>query len=603
MNEISDTLERMVRKGLIAELAIDPTPGRKSTVVISADGDKKLFDAGAGRQPTPSRRLARAPPPVVASPGLGRRWGFPMGRAAQLLVLLALSGCKCPGGTVADGGVTAGSIATYADFCATQVDVWCAKLVECKTVAAAARADCAGYLGRFCASLDASLERGYRTYHVDVAASCLAAFRAETNCDALSSFFGPSCDGVLTPASPAGGACLAEGDCTAKGEHCVGANCALRCTPQGGLGQGCEYGTTCHDGLWCDPAKVCRAPQAPGGACQGKVYQCDDTSYCDRAQGRCVARPLAGQPCGPDVFDPCATDAWCDNTTRLCRPRATLGQPCTPVSCVAGTYCDRAAAQPTCKAVLADGASCTASWQCASAFGLCDPLLFVCEQLGARAATGQPCTTFHACDNFGDGCKGQLANPDGGRGTAGTCLPKSLGDSCVGSYDCPKASYCDGADGGAGRCRAAGLGTPCRSDSECAADAYCAATACAARGNAGSPCELARASCSGALQCRPTAAGAATGACAAPGLGGDPCAATAGYRQCSLPFECAGSTCAEHGRLGEPCLQVFFGTCIAGSCAGGSSCAAFAADGEACHSGLDCSSASCPAGTCEALCR
>ncbi|MFO0598958.1 MAG: hypothetical protein U0228_26860 [Myxococcaceae bacterium] len=45
MNEISDTLERMVRQGLIAELAVDPAPGKKSTVVISADGDKDLFDA------------------------------------------------------------------------------------------------------------------------------------------------------------------------------------------------------------------------------------------------------------------------------------------------------------------------------------------------------------------------------------------------------------------------------------------------------------------------------------------------------------------------------------------------------------------------------
>lgn len=43
MNEISDTLEQTVQQGLIAELAVDSTPGAKSTVVISADGDKKLF--------------------------------------------------------------------------------------------------------------------------------------------------------------------------------------------------------------------------------------------------------------------------------------------------------------------------------------------------------------------------------------------------------------------------------------------------------------------------------------------------------------------------------------------------------------------------------
>lgn len=59
MNEISDTLERLVQKGLIAELAVDATPGAKSTVVISADGDKQLF--------------ARVKAVVAAAPAL-KRW-------------------------------------------------------------------------------------------------------------------------------------------------------------------------------------------------------------------------------------------------------------------------------------------------------------------------------------------------------------------------------------------------------------------------------------------------------------------------------------------------------------------------------------------------
>lgn len=518
-----------------------------------------------------------------------------------LLLLLTASGCKCGARTSADGGHLPESIPTYADFCTTQVDLWCARLVECKTVAAAARSDCTSYLGRLCKSLDPSLAHGYRAYHSDVAAACLDSFQAQTDCDAVSSFFADACSGVLTPGSPAGGACLAEGDCSAGAERCVGTACTLRCQAQGGVGQPCEFGTNCQRGLWCDATMICRAPQAAGAPCQGKTFQCDDASYCDSAQGKCVAAPAANQPCGPDVFKPCAADAWCDNT-RTCRTRAALGQPCTPISCVAGAYCDRDAAQPTCKTVLADGAPCTASWQCTGDFGICDPTLFVCEQLTALAPTGQSCTTFHPCESFADGCKGEVRNPDGGRGTAGTCAPRALGDACATAYDCPRGSYCDGADGGA-HCQPARPGSPCRYDLDCGAELYCASSGCAARVGAAGACELDRSSCAGALQCRPTATGATTGKCLEPGLGGEPCSVASGYRQCSLPFECVAGTCVEHGRVGQACLQLFFGTCISGSCADGKTCAALAADGELCRSSLDCASASCPAGRCEAVCR
>lgn len=45
MNEISDQLAKKVNPALIAELAIDPRPGQKNQVVITADGDRKLFGA------------------------------------------------------------------------------------------------------------------------------------------------------------------------------------------------------------------------------------------------------------------------------------------------------------------------------------------------------------------------------------------------------------------------------------------------------------------------------------------------------------------------------------------------------------------------------
>ena len=530
-----------------------------------------------------------------------------MGRWVPLFCCV-VAACTCAPGPLPDGGVRSDggviiSVATYADFCSTQVAIWCSKLVECKTVAAAASTDCTDYLGRYCAALNPSLERGYRSYHQDVAASCLTAFQAQTDCDALSSFFGPSCNGVLTAQAPAGQPCLAEGDCAATGEYCVGTGCARTCTPQGGPNQPCAFGTNCDSGLRCDATKTCRGPLPAGSPCQPSMNQCDGNSFCDPVQNRCVVRPVVGQPCSPDVFARCAADGWCDTSTGAprCRARALLGQPCTPVSCVEGAYCDRAAAQPTCKVELADGAPCTSSDECAGSFGVCDPLLFVCERLGDRVATGQPCSTFRQCENFNDSCKGQVPNPDGGRGTAGTCLRKALGDACTTSYDCPRASYCAVGDGGR-RCEAAGLGTPCRDDSECAVEAYCATT-CAARGQAGSPCELARRSCSGSLQCRPTAVGAMTGVCGEPGLAGAPCSEASGYRQCSLPFECASGVCTEHGRESEACLAVFFGSCISGSCANGQSCAPFAAVGQTCRRSLDCAAGTCQSMSCTAACR
>ena len=534
-----------------------------------------------------------------------------MGRWVPLCWLI-VTGCTCAPGALPDGGVrsdggviiTPGSVATYADFCTTQVAIWCSKLVECKTVSVAASVDCTDYLGRYCAALNPSLERGYRRYHPDVATACLTAFQTQTDCDALSSFFGPSCNGVLTPLAPAGGPCLAEGDCAATGEYCVGTGCALTCTPQGGANQPCAFETNCDSGLRCDATKICRGPLPAGSACVSSQNQCDGNTFSDPVQNLCVVRPGAGQPSSVDVFARCAPDAWCDTSTSAaqCRPRAMLGQPCTPVSCVEGAYCDRVAAQPTCKSELVDGAPCTGFDECAGTFGVCDPLLLVCERLGTRVATGQPCSTFRQCENFNDSCKGQVPNPDGGRGIAGTCLRQALGDPCTSSYDCPTTSYCASADGGS-RCEAARLGTPCRDDSECAVEAYCGPTTCLARGQAGSPCDLLNRSCSGSLQCRPTSVGAMTGVCGEPGLAGEPCSAASGYRQCSLPFECVSGVCTEHGRTGEACLQVFFGSCISGSCADRQTCAPFASEGQSCRSSLDCGAGSCQSMTCSAVCR
>lgn len=56
MQEVSEQLERVVQEGLSAGFALESAPGKKNTVVISADGEKKLFDA--------VRAVAAAAPPL-----------------------------------------------------------------------------------------------------------------------------------------------------------------------------------------------------------------------------------------------------------------------------------------------------------------------------------------------------------------------------------------------------------------------------------------------------------------------------------------------------------------------------------------------------------
>jgi hypothetical protein len=111
---------------------------------------------------------------------------------------------------------------------------------------------------------------------------------------------------------------------------------------------------------------TCMGPAQVGQSCTS--LPCDTNLYCDPTTSVCAMLPTLNQSCA--TIGQCLTPYYCNFAKQpaTCDQPAQLGQSCQSVTCDTNLYCDTTTtpAMPTCKALLADGAVCTSSIQCAS---------------------------------------------------------------------------------------------------------------------------------------------------------------------------------------------------------------------------------------------
>lgn len=174
----------------------------------------------------------------------------------------------------------------------------------------------------------------------------------------------------------------------------------------------------------------------------------------------------------------CTVDCCTGTCSGSTKPvRAKIGEACSTLPCTSGSYCEFSTM--TCTALVAAGASCTNSFQCAYGTGCigipktCQPLpkvgepcpdnlcrdqgvvcnaAKICTQVGLP---GAPCTTDLDCSHF-YGC-----------GADGTCGVRDPGGACITNNDCFEAdTYC-----AAGTCSPPQPnGAACADDRDCASD-------------------------------------------------------------------------------------------------------------------------------------
>ena len=254
----------------------------------------------------------------------------------------------------------------------------------------------------FCANAQKEIAAGLISYNATQGAACASAVQALTcaDLDSLTDSAPAACNAALTGTVATGGSCYSGTDCAngfCTSDHSGGA-CPGTCQTFAGLGadctdkdcavgQTCEYsGMTptcmtesavggpcpCKSGLWCDSSgtsPVCKAKLAVGVSCSTGDGSCVSSAKCTGTSPTCQSYLGAGATCtaGTSPLDSlCGAGYLCDGSSK-CVAYPKLGQACSAtVPVCISAYCDLAASSPTCRALLADGASCTFGYQCAS---------------------------------------------------------------------------------------------------------------------------------------------------------------------------------------------------------------------------------------------
>lgn len=262
------------------------------------------------------------------------------------------------------------------------------------------------------------------------------------------------------------------GTCVAIPRVALGASCNLR--PDG------KPFVACAEGLYCGSTTAtsttetkCRTPASVGGSClPGDVRSCADSLYCNTktslcaplagvdqscdgvecATGlycegtrmRCTAPKLAGESCDSA---PCAAGLFCDDSLKCSGPKA-IGEACNRGPCAAPGYCRYSGGSPVCTApipvgsrcsyddicegaascvdgtcvkMLADGASCTWSGECASR---------ICKfSAGTGTCAGGSVPSGGGRSSTSDNCRGIVATSSSSSpGTSGSA-PASGGSA------------------------------------------------------------------------------------------------------------------------------------------------------------------------------
>jgi hypothetical protein len=147
-----------------------------------------------------------------------------------------------------------------------------------------------------------------------------------------------------------------------------GGNCSSLSMSGGLLGDTCEHGLVCAEGL-CRPW-----PKTVGDWCGG-VFDCPGDLSCldPDADGvlTCESRAVKGQLCNPHDPDGCVDELYCDGDDRTCASLPSAGKPCltnsaAPAPCDRGSVCGG----EMCEAMLKIGDDCSA--------GVCNPSTSYC---------------------------------------------------------------------------------------------------------------------------------------------------------------------------------------------------------------------------------
>lgn len=525
-------------------------------------------------------------------------------------------------GTAGGGNAGGGSSGSYGTFIANFSTAYCQKAIQCGQLPSSSASDCAQFIGNLFGAYgvnlsgsisELSVSKGTATFDAAASQRCLTAVAA-LQCPASSSDIA-MCSTVVRPAAAAGGRCYSGGDCTDSTLSCNGAACMRTCTMGGNLGERCRSDGTCASPLFCSSG-VCRNDPPVGTPCQMFSSECGPRMVC--LSGSCSTLPSSGQPCANGTS--CAADSYCD-TQRVCRTRKTTGTTCVtttecqetlrcsgqqcvarltsgaaclaPSDCQAGLTCD---STRRCAPFAAIGAPCRTVTDCVSGT-TCDDVSRTCSAY-TTVASGQACSNTRFCP-FTEECRGKVVVNDGGTNTPGTCGPPAVGDPCTSHTSCGTAQFCSGNFGGV--CQAADGGTPCSTSTNCIAGRYCAGTSCAVRAASGQTCDGNQSdSCASPNETCLGTGVAGQFRCAVLPEVGQPCPGG----KCTPFAVCAQGMCVTAGHQGQPCIDNFPVSCLAGECilpdggvrppvSTGGTCGMPRANGSPCSSNGGCQSGFC----------
>ncbi|MGC4119982.1 MAG: Dickkopf N-terminal cysteine-rich domain-containing protein [Myxococcales bacterium] len=513
--------------------------------------------------------------------------------AAFACVLLSISSCSsCPSGPGSDdGGQGAEALRkVYAGLCGV--------LARCPKDSALSFAyrdskECVDVLQFFttCRLVESRDPAGGAVFGVEQLLPGLTPAEADACAAWLET---AACEHVQSP-------CTSDGGCGPCGRFLAFVDDPSRATerPMAGLEELCDE-RTCADGLTCvtglrgpndagEACHVCKPLRAAGGNCVDPPHiPCGAGLFCAADAGTCA--PLLADGAGCLGSNECAS-GFCHRTKKTCNPGGRLGEACSATEDCREGLCDAAAGQ--CAPLLANGAPCSADTQCRTS---------LCNRATSRCGKpdGARCSFHGECQN--GGC------------SAGVCAQgKAVGEPCT-SDDACTSGLCH-----SGTCR-----VPCSAKSDCAAGEFCLsvdhlchdtyapgasceahemcltgfcnqARRCAVRPGLGDPC-------SGSSDCQPLAF-CSGGVCKAFAPPGGACTTE---DSCQTPFFCSSGTCTRvdlvcaPATAGKRCtlLQVCD---LASYCdsASGSVCKPKKAAGSTCQRSSECpTSQFCERGTC-----